>query len=180
MNLDTASQSFITIEEETRRLELYLTIEKLRCGEKLSYKINIGNEIEPKLINIPNMIIQPFVENAIWHGLMPSEKNGILIVSFDFEDIAVGNSTHKFLMIRIIDNGIGFKEAQKHKKQGHISKGIKIIRERLAILSKELGFSTPVYFKDIKKLKSSSEGTEIILSLPPDLYKITKEKSIIL
>ncbi len=177
MNLDTASESFITIEEETKRLELYLTIEKLRCGDKLSYKINIGKNIKPKYTNIPNMIVQPFVENAIWHGLMPSDKNGILVVSFELEDVKIGNETHKFLMIRIIDNGVGLKEAQKNKKQGHISKGIKIIHERLAILSKEMGFPTPVYVKDVKKLKSSSEGTEVILSLPPELYKITNEKS---
>jgi transcriptional regulator with GAF, ATPase, and Fis domain len=177
MNLNTASQSYITIEEETKRLELYLTIEKLRCGDKLSYKINIGKNIKPKCTNIPNMIIQPFVENAIWHGLMPSDKKGILIVSFELEDVKIGDDSHTFLMIRIIDNGIGLKEAQKHKKQGHISKGIKIIHERLDILSQERGFSTPVYIKDVKKLRSTSEGTEVILSLPPDLYKITNEKS---
>jgi len=124
------------------------------------------------------MIIQPFVENAIWHGLMPSDKKGILIVSFELEDVKIGNDSHTFLMIRIIDNGIGLKEAQKNKKQGHISKGIKIIHERLDILSQERGFSTPVYIKDVKKLRSSSEGTEVILSLPPDLYKITNEKPV--
>lgn len=175
MNLDTASRSFITIEEETRRLELYLTIEKLRCGEKLSYKIHTGKNIKPKLTSIPNMIIQPFVENAIWHGIMPSQKDGILVVSFELEDVKMGNNTHKFLMIRIIDNGIGLKEAQKQKKQGHISKGIKIIHERLEILSHEMGFSTPVYIKDVEQLKSSSEGTEVVLSLPPGLFKISTD-----
>jgi PAS domain S-box-containing protein len=176
MNLETASQSFITINEEIKRLELYLTIEKLRCGEKLSYTINTAKKIKPEQTNIPNMIIQPFVENAIWHGIMPSDRKGILVVSFEYEDVIIGNKKLKFLMIRIIDNGIGLKEAQKNKKQGHISKGIKIIRERLEILSKEWGFSAPVYFKDVKKLKSTPEGTEVTLSLPPDLYKISRKK----
>ena len=175
MNLETSSQSFISIHEEIKRLELYLTIEKLRCGDKLSYKINIGKNIDAVKTYIPNMIIQPFVENAIWHGIMPSDRKGMLVVSFKFENVKLSNVTHKYLQIKIIDNGIGFKEAVKQKKQSHISKGIKIIQERLEILNKEMSFSTPAYTHDIEKLKSTSEGTEVMLSLPPNLYNMKKK-----
>ncbi|MBK7159522.1 MAG: hypothetical protein IPH77_13530 [Ignavibacteria bacterium] len=86
---------------------------------------------------IPNMIIQPFVENSIWHGIMPSGREGNIKLSFYFEDVTVDDKTFKFFTIRITDNGIGLTEAQNNKKDGHVSQGIKIIQERLILLSKE-------------------------------------------
>src|SRR3990172_2811804 len=107
MNLETASESYIRLDEEIKRLELYLQIEKLRFSEKFNYEISTGKGVVPGSIMIPNMIIQPFVENAIWHGIMPSGRDGFIKLSFNFEDITVNNNIYRFFIIRITDNGIG-------------------------------------------------------------------------
>ena len=171
MNLETASESYIRLDDEIQRLDLYLQIEKLRFSEKFDYKITTGSKIDPVAIMIPNMIIQPFVENSIWHGIMPSSRNGFIKLSFNFEDVTVDNKTYKFFTIRIIDNGIGLTQAQKNKKDGHISKGIQIIQERLILLSKESKLPRPI-FEDLNSNNKDTQGTEVVLSIPPELYKI--------
>jgi LytS/YehU family sensor histidine kinase len=171
MNLETASQSFIRLDEEINRLELYLEIEKLRFSEKFNYEISVEKDITPCTIMIPNMIIQPFVENSICHGIVPSGRVGFLKLSFNFENITVNESAAKFFAIRITDNGIGFTEAQKCRKDGHISKGIQIIQERLVLLSKERNLPEPI-IEDLNIKEKDARGTEVLLSIPPELYKI--------
>lgn len=174
MNLDSASQSFIRLDDEIKRLKLYLQIEKLRFTGKFEYEIFTGKGVEPETIMIPNMIIQPFVENSIWHGIMPSGRNGFIKTSFNFENITINDSAFKFLVIRIADNGIGLTEAQKNKKDGHISRGIQIIQDRLILLSKEQNLPHPI-IEDLNLKDKDSRGTEVVLSIPPDLYKINVE-----
>ena len=171
MNLDSAANSFIRLDEEIKRLDLYLKIEKLRFSDKFKYEITAGDDINPESILIPNMIIQPFVENSIWHGIMPLDKEGFIKLSFNFENVSVNGSSFRFLVIRITDNGIGLSEAQKNKKEGHISKGIEIIQERLILLSKEKNLPKPV-IEDLNLKNKNTQGTEVVLSIPPDLYKI--------
>jgi ligand-binding sensor domain-containing protein/two-component sensor histidine kinase len=170
MNLETASESYIRLDDEIKRLELYLQIEKLRFSEKFDYEITIGRDIDPEAIMIPNMIIQPFVENSIWHGIMPSGRDGYIKLTFDFENVTVDDKSYKFFTIRITDNGIGLTEAQKNKKDGHISKGIQIIQERLVLLSRESKLPRPI-FEDLNSKNNDTHGTEVVLSIPPELYR---------
>ncbi len=170
MNLETASESYIRLDEEIMRLDLYLQIEKLRFSSKFKYEIITGACVDPGLILIPNMIIQPFVENSIWHGIMPSGRDGFIKLSFNFEDVTVDDKTFKFFTIRITDNGIGLTEAQKNKKDGHVSQGIKIIQERLILLSKERKMPEPI-FEDLNLKNKDTQGTEVVLSIPPELYR---------
>ncbi len=170
MNLETASESFIRLDEEISRLDLYLQIEKLRFSEKFNYEISTGSEIDPGAIMIPNMIIQPFVENSIWHGIMPSGRDGFVKLAFNFENVRVDDMTFRFFTIRITDNGIGLSEAQKNKKDGHISQGISIIQERLVLLSKESKLPQPI-IEDLNSKNKNIQGTEVVLSIPPELYK---------
>lgn len=171
MNLDTASESYIRLEEEINRLGLYLQIEKLRFSEKFDYEITTGSGVEPDSIMIPNMIIQPYVENSIWHGIMPSGRDGFIKLSFNFENITINENTFKFLVIRITDNGIGLTEALKNKKEGHVSRGMEIIQNRLLLLSKEIDLPRPI-LEDLSLKNNSTQGTEVVLSIPPELYKI--------
>lgn len=170
-NLDTAGSGFILLSEEINRLKLYLNLEKMRFDEKFSYEIITANELDINLIMIPNMIIQPFVENSLWHGIINSGNKGLLTISFSFEDVEVDSVISKALMIKITDDGIGINEAKKIKKEDHISKGIQIIEERLKLLSKKLELPKPIMFEDLSIRSDNSHGTEVIISLPQPLYK---------
>lgn len=170
-NLDTAGSGFILLSEEIKRLRLYLDLEKLRFQEKFKYEIIVDDEITNDNIMIPNMIIQPFVENSLWHGIINSGKNGLLSISFSFENVEIDLVTVRSLIIKITDNGIGIKEAQKQKKEDHISKGIQIIEERLKLLSTKMELPKPIILEDLSERNNSSHGTEVIISLSPPMYK---------
>lgn len=118
MNLETAGSGFILLAEEINRLTLYLNLEKLRLGEKFNWQINTFNGVDPARVMIPNMIIQPFVENSIWHGIIESGKNGMLNISFQFEEMTLESVEEKALVIKVTDNGIGIKQAKINKKSG--------------------------------------------------------------
>ena len=122
--LQNSSKNTITVEEEMEILELYLDLEKSRLGDDFSYTIQYDSRETLSQYTIPPLLLQPFVENAIWHGLHPSHKSEKrLSVVFD---------TSKQLQITIEDNGIGRKESSKSKKT-HPSAGTNITKERLTL-----------------------------------------------
>ncbi|MCX6170291.1 MAG: histidine kinase [Ignavibacteriales bacterium] len=176
-NLDTAGSGFILLYEEISRLKLYLDLEKLRFQDSFSYEIITGTDVHTGYLMIPNMIIQPFVENSLWHGIMDSGIKGLLTVSFSFEDVEIDSSTVRSLIIKVTDNGIGLKEAMKKKEEDHISRGIQIIEERLKLLSAKMNLPQPIMFEDLSIRDENAHGTEIIISLPPPLYKIINPDS---
>lgn len=171
-NLDTAGSGFILLAEEIDRLKLYLDLEKLRFQESFSYEIITGTDVKTNSIMIPNMIIQPFVENSLWHGIINSGNKGLLTVSFSFEDVDIDSIICSSLIIKVRDNGIGILEAKRNKKEDHISKGIQIIEERLRLLSTKMELPKPIMYEDLSNTNNNSQGTEVIISLPPPLYKI--------
>ena len=170
-NLDSAGEGFIFLSEEVSRLKLYLDLEKLRFQESFRYEFLIGQDVDCDSVMIPNMIIQPFVENTLWHGVINSGNEGLITISFCFEDTIVDSIPYRSLVIKVTDNGIGINEARKHKKEDHISKGIQIIEERLKLLSAKLELPTPIMLEDLSNRNTVSHGTEVIISLPPPLYK---------
>lgn len=122
--LQNSNRKKITVEEELEILELYLSLEKNRMGKNFNYTIQVTSKEELSQYQIPPLLLQPIVENAIWHGLHPSlkaEKN--LTISFD---------TTEDLKIIIEDNGIGRKESAKKKKL-HVSMGTNIVKDRLTL-----------------------------------------------
>jgi ligand-binding sensor domain-containing protein len=175
-NLETAGSGFILLSEEISRLKLYLNLEKLRFQERFSYEIIIGNDIDSNALLIPNMILQPFVENALWHGIINSGIKGSVTISFSFENIEIDGEICKSLLIKVTDNGIGIIEARKHKKANHISKGIQIIEERLRLLSEKMELPQPIMIDDLSNQNNNAHGTEVIISLPPPLYQIISKE----
>jgi len=174
-NLDTAGNGFILLSEEINRLTLYLDLEKLRFQERFSYEIISGSDVDADTVMIPNMIIQPFVENTLWHGIINSGNKGKVTVSFSFQDVEIDSVLSRSLIVKVTDNGIGINAATKNKKEGHISKGIQIIEERLRLLSAKMDLPQPIMLDDLSNRDSNSHGTEVIISLPPPLYKIIPE-----
>jgi len=171
-NLDTAGNGFILLSEEINRLKLYLDLEKLRFQERFSYEIITGTDLDIDAVMIPNMIIQPFVENTLWHGIINSGIQGLVTISFSFEDVDIDSLVCRALIIKITDNGIGIIAAKKNKKEDHISKGIQIIEERLRLLSAKMELPKPIMLDDLSSHNENSQGTEVIISLPPHLYKM--------
>ncbi len=122
--LQNSSKNIITVEEELDMLELYLELEKSRMGEGFSYTVRCDSREALSQYTIPPLLLQPFVENAIWHGLHPSKKTEkTLLVAFD---------TAQQLRITIEDNGVGRTESAKAKKL-HKPTGTHITQERLAL-----------------------------------------------
>jgi ligand-binding sensor domain-containing protein len=130
--LDHSKSTYITVEEEMESISIYLELEKMRFDDKFEYTIIVDPILISEGVTIPSMLIQPFVENAIWHGLVHKEDKGKLIVKLE----------HKqgLMICTIEDNGIGRKNAEMHKKnetKQHKSFGMQITKERLEILNQQ-------------------------------------------
>ncbi|UII33182.1 histidine kinase [Fulvivirga ulvae] len=123
--LENSRQEFITLEREIETLKYYLDLQQLRFMQKFEYHINIDDTIEPELVRIPPMLSQPFIENSIEHGIIHSSESGNILIDYKFE-------TGK-LLFTVEDNGIGFNESSRFKKnKEHRSLATTITLERLA------------------------------------------------
>ena len=159
LNLETSKNKYITLEEEIERLSLYLQFEKVRFGDKLEYSITVTPELEADKIYIPSMIIQPFVENAIWHGLIPKPENGHVNINIEKQD--------SNLIIKVIDNGVGYNNGDQEKTNSiKTSMGTEITKRRLELLQKQTGkahfFITEVTDPNIE----SDKGVTIVITIP--------------
>lgn len=152
-NLDICTKSFISIEEEIEYLSLYLSLEKKRFGEKFNYSITIADDIDQDETMIPSMILQPYIENAIWHGLMPKEEGGKI-------DIVIAHIDSGGLMIQIIDDGIGIENALRNKKEKHESKGMSLTQERINLINQ-----IEAYPIQISYTQNGNSGTTISIIL---------------
>ncbi|WP_461790126.1 sensor histidine kinase [Pedobacter sp.] len=155
-NLEICTQSYISLEEELNYLQLYLALEKNRFGDKLQFEINVASEIDREETLIPSMLLQPYIENAIWHGIMPKEEGGQISIEI--------NLSQQTLLISIIDNGIGIENSLATKKHGHNSKGMDLTKERINLLNKIE--AKPIHLS-IKQ--NGKTGTTVTLELPINL-----------
>ena len=161
LNLDLVNKDLITLEEELEKLKLYLEIEQLRFGEKLAYEFIIDAHLETDIIYIPSMILQPFVENAIWHGLMPSGKNGCITLK------AESSGEGKMLRLQIVDDGIGIMQSkQLNKAKNHKSLGTELTIDRLKLFAKKYGEEGFFSMKDRAEENESQHGTVVTLEVP--------------
>ena len=128
--LNNSKKSWVPLEDEIDMLKLYLDMERLRFKNAFSYQLICDEAIDPLTMFIPPLLLQPFVENAIWHGLMHKKENGLVTISFRVEN--------DILHCSIIDNGVGRSAAAaagSKSSQSHKSLGIQIARERLALIN---------------------------------------------
>ena len=156
-NLEICTKSFISLDEELEYLELYLSLEKKRFGEKFKYNIKIDPAIDKEETMIPSMILQPYIENAIWHGLMPKEEGGKIDILIDLQE-------KEHLSIKIIDDGIGIENSLRNKKGHHQSKGMSLTNERINLLNQVE--ANPVRI-DIKQNGISGTYISILIPLKP-------------
>lgn len=153
--LNYSNKDFIPISSELEFIEVYLKLEKLRFEDDFNYSLNYKGS---KNILAPSLIVQPFIENSLKHGLLHQSGKKILSVNFELSDQ---------LICTIIDNGIGRVEARKiQKRQGnvHESFAIEAIGKRLEILNDQYGGN--IGFDVIDLYKDNATGTKVILRIP--------------
>jgi sensor histidine kinase YesM len=131
MNLDSSMSNLVPVSEEISRLDLYLQIELMRFEDKFQYNISIAEDIDVESIEIPPMLLQPYVENCILHGILPSDRSGRI-------DIRVENGSDQRIIFSIQDNGIGIEESKARKmskRSLHVSRGTSITTQRIQLLA---------------------------------------------
>lgn len=151
--LSSSMKEYVPVEEELNFLEDYLSLEKLIRNDKFSFTID-SDVSETKMV--PPMILQPFLENAIVHGLNKKAEEGQLRLQLEDQG--------KFIKATIEDNGIGREAALQQKKEGHESAALDIIEERLKALNKwnDIG----LVYTDLKDAQGRASGTRVTLHLP--------------
>jgi sensor histidine kinase YesM len=165
MILSYCDQNFIMLDKEIDMLQLYLEIEQLRLSHEFTFDITVDEEIEPEEIPIPPMMLQPFVENAIWHGLLPKAGEKKISIHFGLK----GNDT---LHCTVEDNGIGRKAAQKIKEEKLLdktvnrSKGMSLVNSRMEILEKKYGQTFSVTITDKQNTAGDGTGTIVEVFIP--------------
>ena len=158
--LMNSQKSLIALEDELQMLGLYLEMERLRFKNSFDYGITFLNVIDSDNIFIPPLLLQPFCENAIWHGLMHKEGQGRLDIELSMQD--------NILNCTIADNGVGREKAEKMNSktaEKEKSMGLKITTERLALLNKEKGLHTFYEIDDLKDESGNATGTRVILKI---------------
>ena len=153
-NLEICTKSYINIEEEVEYLNLYLSLEKYRFGEKFNYSINIDKQIDKEETLIPSMLLQPYIENAIWHGIMPKEEGGEVQINITYRD-------EDYLWIKIIDNGIGIENSLATKDSKHKSQGMGLTQERINLLNQIEAKPIQIYIE-----QNGESGTTITILIP--------------
>ncbi|MBI3194449.1 MAG: histidine kinase, partial [Ignavibacteriae bacterium] len=153
--------SVISLEKEIQSLRLYLELESLRFDNTFEYLFEIHPELESLNYQVPAMLIQPYVENAIWHGLLHKEGERKLLVSLQLSD--------EMLQCIIEDNGIGRKRASEIRKlrnKEHESKGMTVTRERLEMMKKSSNKNASVNIEDLIDTFGNPLGTRVQLLIP--------------
>lgn len=159
--LNNSGRNLVTIDEEKEVLRLYLELEQMRFEQSFSYEMIVDEDLETDEILIPSMLLQPYVENALWHGLMHKEGDRHLRISFN----RIDEDTYR---CTIDDNGIGRERSVELKSQSkakrHESKGLKISSDRIHVLDKQ-GFHAILEITDKYHETGQPAGTTVTIEL---------------
>lgn len=156
--LENSGQKLVPLQKELSLLRLYVELEHRRSNQQFDYTITADQTIDTLHTMVPPLLLQPFIENAIWHGLNPKASQGELSI-----EITIQNGK---LICIIDDNGIGRKASQRVKEEQHQSMGITISNQRVALLKKQTASEAEVLVMDKEKADGSAAGTKVTIVLP--------------
>jgi tetratricopeptide (TPR) repeat protein len=162
LTLEQVRKRFISLAEEVQTISLYLELESLRFQKKFDYTIVVEEGLNTQELKIPPMLLQPYIENAIKHGILPTGRSGCLLIK-------ICKYHHGYLQCIIEDNGIGRNESIRRKKLNnpHTSLGMNITKERLSLLQQSLNKEFEVDIIDLfDEDGTTSLGTRIVITLP--------------
>lgn len=160
--LEASSTKEINLSEELETIELYMNIENIRFSNEIDFKISIDENIDVDLIKIPSLALQPFLENALWHGLSP--KDGEKKIQLN-----VAKKTNGHATISIEDNGVGRVAAEVNKENRVLKRksvGINITKERLANFAKDYQNNFEVEIIDLFDDSGNPRGTKVVIDIP--------------
>ncbi|WP_158563353.1 tetratricopeptide repeat-containing sensor histidine kinase [Chitinophaga silvatica] len=157
--MENSNKDFVPLTVEAEQLKRYLDLELLRFTDKFVYILDIDEDLDQEMMMIPNMLIQPHLENAVWHGLRYKDTKGLLRVSF--------SKTEKYIRVEVVDNGIGLTRSQNlktiHQKE-HQSRGITNTRERINLLNDI--YHLQIHLQVTEITTEGATGTQVIMHLP--------------
>ena len=160
--LENSRSEKVTLQKELETLRLYIQLEAMRFKDKVKYRINIAPEIDQQYIDIPPLLLQPYVENAIWHGLMHKKEGGNICIN-------VSLPLEHCLQVEIIDDGIGRNLAAEFKSKSATrqkSFGLKMTSERIDIINQVYNIKADVEIIDLKDAMNNAIGTKVIIKIP--------------
>jgi sensor histidine kinase YesM len=160
--LENSRSEKVTLQKELETLKLYIELEAMRFKDKVQYKINVVPHIDQQYIEIPPLLLQPYVENAIWHGLMHKTEGGNIIID-------ISQPEEYVLHIEISDDGIGREMAKEHKSKSATrqkSFGLKMTSERLEAINHIYHTKTEVKIVDLVDADGNAAGTKVIIEIP--------------
>ena len=154
--MENSTEDFIPFQQELDLLQNYLALEKTRFADKFDYEVEVDENLNMQNLQVPGMLVQPFLENAIWHGLRYRTDKGFLKLNFEKDE--------SFLKVIIEDNGIGIEESKKQKtahQKTREGRGMKNTLERIQLLN-------DLYKKEITcsvKDKENNGGVLVIIKI---------------
>jgi len=160
--LEYSQYNYITLFEELELIQLYLKMEHMRFSKKFELKIIVDPKIDQHLVRIPPMFLQPYLENAILHGLQLIKHKGLLeVIIDDHEDC---------MIINIIDNGIGREKAKAiRERSGHKSRGLANIEKRIQLYNSISNKPLSVHIIDLFNDQGEASGTHVKIAVPYDM-----------
>lgn len=159
--LSNSRQKMVPLADDLHALKLYIELEQLRFQDSFDYEIQVDESIDSDRVLVPPLLIQPYVENSIWHGLMHSDKRGKVTISCQKED--------NCLAFVIEDNGIGREQAGKYKsefRQTKPSMGMNITSERIGLINKMYDMEAEYAINDLHHPGGTAAGTRVTLKIP--------------
>ncbi len=158
--LENSTRENLTVQEEIEMLQVYLEMESLRFSGSFKYDILVDNTIDITHAAIPHLMVQPFVENAIWHGLLPKPNDRYLQIKFAYH-------TNQSIQCTVYDNGVGrTASAQKQPLLNKKSLAMDLIKKRIGVMNQSNAQKGNITVIDKKDAAGNSLGTTIVLVLP--------------
>lgn len=162
--INNSESTYISLKEEIDAVDSYLTLEKQRFGDRLDFDIKVEASVDVQKIKVAPLLIQPLVENAIWHGIMPLKEGGRVDIHVYADEL--------YLYVEVEDNGIGRVASKKMKSKdkfvalNHTSIGLRNTRERILLESEQMELHGDLTIVDLTDLQGVSKGTKVVLKYP--------------
>lgn len=161
-NLDSSQTTFTNLTEEIERMKLYMGLEQMRFKDRFDYEFIIGKDIDLLRTKVPSMLFQPYLENSIWHGILPMKHKGNIYIK-------ILKTDDSELRIEIVDNGIGIRTSlgeKVKKKSDHISKGMDITKARIQLFKQIGKNNAKIIGPEELNIDGKPTGTRVELILP--------------